>query len=299
MHGIPVPPLWFLVPCAFIIGACIGSFLNVVIARVPHGQSVVWPPSHCMSCGKGIKPFHNIPILSWFLLRGRCSNCRAPFSIRYALIELAFALVCAFAVARHGFALPALHEIVLMGFLIPLAATDLDCWLLPRELTWPGVAVGLLLALPLGRETLLLHLFAAALGYTSLVLFGKVAELIMKKEAIGGGDPPLYALIGAFLGLKALLPVLLFSSFQSVLIGGTLLLLKRRREAQAALVAPPVSEKASGKKAASKSPSEEEEEEWVPDPTAIPWGPFLALAAAEVQYFPQLTRLFELPSGLW
>ena len=355
-------PVWFLVGSAFLFGASIGSFLNVVIARVPFGESIVWPPSHCCSCGKGIEPFHNIPILSWFQLRGRCCNCLAPFSFRYAFIELAFGLVCAFAVYRHGLGWDAAREIVLLGFLIPLAMIDLDTWLLPTELTYTGVVAGLLLTLPQGRELFMQHLLAAAVAYTGLMLLGAIGERVFGKEAIGRGDLGLVALIGAFLGLKALFPVLLLSSLQGSLIGIAMIAARRRRGrssasppeaevetdsegappalassaeaaadgAAAGLVVPPafvssieaspegpvalsVAQPAEPTGAApviAAAPVADEkraglgrlpqgvtvvakpaDDGWVPDPTAIPFGPFLALAAAEVHYFSRLPHL--------
>jgi leader peptidase (prepilin peptidase)/N-methyltransferase len=289
--GFPLP---FLVAAAFAVGASVGSFLNVVIARVPFGDSIVWPGSHCTSCGSPIRAHHNIPILSWFWLRGRCKSCLAPFSIRYAVIELAFALVCAFAVARHGLSLPAVREVTMMGLLIPLSAMDLDWWILPHELTWPGIALGLLLSSFEGLGPLELHLLAAAVGGLGLVVVGFVAERVFKREALGRGDVWLIALIGAFLGPRALLPVLLLSSLQGVLVGIPLLMVRRRKEKAAAVQAPaPVQEPQAEPEVEEKKEerAKGEDEDWKPDPTAVPFGPFLSLAAAEVLYFSRLPQV--------
>ncbi len=299
-------PLGFLVFFAFVVGACVGSFLNVVIARVPYGDSVVWPPSHCMSCGTAIKPFHNVPILSWFVLRGRCRTCLAPFSIRYAVIEAAFGVVCGFAVLRHGLSLPALQEVALMGFLVPLSAMDLDHWILPRELTWPGVVVGLSLALVAGAgeaagiegegawaagRALLAspfgdRLLAAALGYTSLLLVGFIGERVFHKDAMGGGDTVLLALIGAFLGTRALLPVILLSSVQAVAVGYPLMLLRRRGVSEEP--SEPEAESDPTVDPAVEPKADEDDDDWEPDPHHVPYGPFLSLAAAEILYFTHL-----------
>lgn len=281
------PPA-FLVATAFVFGAVVGSFLNVVIARVPFRKSVVWPPSHCMACGTPIKPFHNVPILAWFWLRGRCRTCRAPFSIRYAAIEALFACVCAFAVARHGLSLGAAREIVMMGFLVPLTFMDLDWWILPRELTWSGVAAGLALSLAQGWTVFKVHLLGAAVGWAGLMLMGFIAERIVKREALGAGDPPLLGLIGAFLGPQALLPVLLLSSIQGVAVGIPMILLRRKKGTE-----PPAAEEP---KPAAEPPApavgkEEGEDDWQPDPTAVPFGPFLSLAGAELLYFTGLPKL--------
>ncbi len=274
----------------------------MVVARVPSGESILWPPSHCRTCGRPVSAGGNVPILSWFMLGGRCPGCLGRFSMRYALVELAFALVCAFAVARHGLSLPAAKEVVLMGFLIPLALIDLDTWLLPHVITKTGVAAGLFVSLAAGWEELLWNGFAAALGYASLALLGLILEKVMKREAIGGGDPWLLSMIGAFLGLRALFAVVLLSSVQGSLIG-VLLVLSRRRAAKPqesrtdanAATAPaqevPKTDDAPEAKG-TETAKDEEEEDWTPPPTAIPYGPFLSLGAAEVLYFTELPRLF-------
>lgn len=322
-YGFPLPLLTFF---AFVVGASVGSFLNVVIARVPFQQSIVWPPSHCMACGTPIKPFHNVPIASWFWLRGRCKTCLAPFSIRYAAIEALFATVCALAVLRHGVSIDALREVLMMGFLIPLTFMDLDWWILPRELTWPGVATGLALSAAEGWGVFQQRLLGAALGWAGLMLVGFIAERIVGREAIGRGDPPLLGLVGAFLGPQALLPVLLLSSVQGVAVGIPMILLRRRKEAketkagpaeeshqsqeshqshssqaEAAAAAPPVEPAvAAAPQPAEPRPkpetpratlAEDDDENWTPDPTAVPFGPFLSLAGAEILYFTGLPRL--------
>ncbi len=299
LSELSVYPVWFLVFFAFVFGALVGSFLNVVIARVPRGQSIVWPPSHCMSCGKGIPAHLNVPIFSYWLLKGRCANCKARFSVRYSLVELGFAVVCAYAVWRHGLTLPAWREMVLMGLLIPLAMIDLDTWLLPHALTWPGIAAGLAFSFAEGRSVLLWHLLAAAVAFAAMQLVGYIGERILGKEALGQGDAWLLALIGAFLGLRSLLPVVLLSSVQGSLVGFALIAARRRTErnkpAEPETAPQPPAEVAPAPEptapAGSPPEAEQEEEEWVPDPTAIPFGPFLALAAAEILYFTYLPEV--------
>jgi leader peptidase (prepilin peptidase)/N-methyltransferase len=295
-YGYPLP---FLVAVAFAAGACVGSFLNVVIARVPLGESIVWPPSHCTSCGTPIRAFHNVPIVSWFWLRGRCGNCKAPFSIRYAAIEAAFAVVCGFAVLRHGLTLPAAREIVMMGLLIPLTFMDLDHWLLPHALTWPGTVAGLLLSIPQGWDVAKNHLLAAAIGGTSIVVIGFVAEKYylhvrgVQREAMGMGDAFLLALIGAFLGTRALMPVYLLASVQGVALGIPMLLLRRRTDAEAEVPATPPDAAAAPVPAPAEAPTlrDEDGDDWKPDPHHIPFGPALALAAAEILYFTRLPQI--------
>lgn len=286
---------------AFLFGANVGSFLNVVIARVPYGESVVWPPSHCRSCGKAIPPLSNIPILAWFLLRGRCESCLAKFSFRYAFVELLYACACAFAVYRHGVSLGALHEMALTAWLICLSAIDLDHWLLPHELTRSGIVVGLLLALGGGKDHFLWHLFGAAVGFTGLLLIAFIAERIAGQEALGGGDPWLMGMLGAFLGVEALFPILLLASIQGSLIGAVMIAFRRRREAALAASSPAATE-ASAEAEDEPAPPEtdardavmvdEDEEDWVPPPTGVPFGPFLALGGLEVHYFEKVRDVF-------
>jgi leader peptidase (prepilin peptidase)/N-methyltransferase len=286
-----LPPLELLTACAFVVGACLGSFLNVVIARLPFGESLVWPPSACRACGKLIRPLNNIPVLSWFILRGRCPSCQARFSIRYAFVELLFGLVCAFAVARHGLSLESAREVLLMGCLVPLAFIDLDWWILPRSLTLSGALAGLLLAIPLGSRALIGRLFACSLGFTVLVLVGFLGERVFKREAVGGGDPWLLGMIGAFLGARALLPVLLLASIQGTLIGAVMIISRRRAKASE-----PSLQNAPDSVSGGAAGGAGDEQSWEPDPTAVPFGPFLALGAAEVLYFSRLPDLlFPIP----
>ncbi|MDR0965977.1 MAG: prepilin peptidase [Myxococcales bacterium] len=300
-------PLPFWAVTTFLIAACVGSFLNVVIARVPRERSIVWPGSHCFTCGAPVQARHNIPILSWFLLRGRCHDCQAPFSVRYALVELAFALLCVLAIVRHGGPThAALQECALLGFLIPLACIDLDTWLLPHAVTIPGVIVGLLFGLSLSLDDFLNRLIAAAIGYTVLLVGAFIGERLLGKEVMGGGDFVLFALIGAFLGTRALLPVIFLASSQGAAVGIALIAkrgawrsstteeeeeeeqdvdesdepIELESEVSAASVAVPLTVSA-------KLP----DDGWVPDAHAIPFGPFLALGAIEVAYFSEIPAL--------
>ncbi len=341
-------PLWFWAAATFLISACVGSFLNVVAARVPVGQSIVWPGSHCFTCGAPIAARHNIPVLSWFLLRGRCHNCRAPFSIRYALVELGFAVLCTATVIRHGGPThAALTQCVLFGFVFPLSCIDLDTWTLPHAITLPGIITGLLLSLPAGLDVFLNHLLAAAAGYGVLIIGAFIGSHLLNKEAMGGGDFMLFALIGAFLGTRVMLPVIFLASCQGALVGIAMILVRKfsgkdapadsekeasAAESDAAPADAPKAEEAQAEGAA-ESASENAAENagtdapaavapapvlsaeteallhpkslddlktfsckvpddgWTPDPHAIPFGPFLSLAAVEVVVFSHIPDL--------
>ena len=131
-----------LPPLAFVSGALVGSFLNVVIHRIPRGESIVSPRSRCPSCGTLISAWNNIPILSWLFLRGRCASCRAAISIRYPMIELLTAFLWMAVVSRFGGTLAALAGVVLVSGLVVVTFVDLDIWEIPDEVTYPGIVIG-------------------------------------------------------------------------------------------------------------------------------------------------------------
>lgn len=280
--------------------ACVGSFLNVVIARVPAGRSIVSPGSSCPRCGKLIAWYDNVPILSWLVLRAKCRNCGLPISARYPLVELLTA-VLVFAVWRRFGAVPAtLGYAALVSTLVALTFIDLDTWLLPHQITWPLLAVGLLSPLwnkELGWSD---SAIGAAAGFAAFAAIALVGEKLLKKETMGWGDVWLLAAIGAWLGWFALLPVVLLSAVQGSVVGIALLLLgrgpaeiaraEREREKQAktapAAPAPTGSAEAAAAQGAANALVETpvpppSDDDWVPPPHAVPYGPFLALAALE------------------
>jgi len=255
------------------LGATVGSFLNVVIARVPAGLSVVRPRSRCPRCQAGIAWYDNVPVVSWLVLRGRCRSCALPISIRYPVVEALVAGAAWLAWSRHGLSLAALAELTFTALLLALAAIDLDTWLLPHALTWPLIALGLaaswLGASPAG--TFLASALGAGIGFGLFALVSVVGEKVLKKEALGFGDVFLLGGLGAWLGVAAILPVILLSSIQGAVIGLVLIWLGRSQPGPAEAAAEPAAEEA-----------------WVPPKHALPFGPFLALAALEWLYLGDL-----------
>src|SRR3954453_20009070 len=126
-------------------GLIIGSFLNVVASRLPRGESLSHPPSHCPNCGAPVKPYDNIPVLSWLLLRGRCRSCKEPISPRYPIVEAGTALLCALVVIVKGPDEDAIIGIVLVLLLVPVTLIDLDHHLIPNKITYPGAVLGVAL----------------------------------------------------------------------------------------------------------------------------------------------------------
>jgi leader peptidase (prepilin peptidase)/N-methyltransferase len=204
---------------AALLGACVGSFLNVVAWRIPRRESIVLPPSHCPRCGTTLAWHENLPVLGWLLVRGRCRHCRAPISVRYPLVELLTAgLWVAMLLARTAaMGSPPPWLLIAAGWLLaswllPLVLIDCDLLWLPEPLCRWGLLLGLLVTGLLGasqseavaRGLLLDHLLAAALGLLGFEALSALAERLMGRPALGLGDAKLAALLGAWLGLVGL-----------------------------------------------------------------------------------------------
>ncbi|MGO9066657.1 MAG: prepilin peptidase [Myxococcaceae bacterium] len=272
--------------CAFVIGLLVGSFLNVVIARVPVGQSIVHPGSACPKCGHRLAWFENIPLLSWSVLGARCRACRASISLRYPAVELLTGCLFLGCWERFGLSWSLLRGVLLVGFLVPLSFIDLDHWLLPFELTLPGLAVGVLSAGLLGWVAVRDSVVGAAAGFFFFWGLQALVHWVLGKEGLGAGDKWLAALLGAFLGWRPLFGLVLLSNVQGALVGSALLVL-RGRAGPAPL--PPVPPHGVGSSqsldAANGLPAggiSEMADDWSPGPTHLPFGPWLALAALEL-----------------
>jgi leader peptidase (prepilin peptidase)/N-methyltransferase len=201
------------------MGLSIGSFLNVVIARVPEGLSIVSPRSRCPKCGHELPWYENIPVVSWLMLRGRCSGCKTPISPRYILVELLTGTLFVVATVRFPFDWPLVSALVFISILIPLIFIDAEHWILPFELTLPGIALGLGLALLGGKDAFVAALVGATAGFLAFRVMEFFGWYATGREALGAGDKYLLAMIGAQLGWRPLLGVVLFSSLQGAAYG--------------------------------------------------------------------------------
>ena len=216
---------WWLV-YAGLMGACVGSFLNVVIYRLPLGQSLVTPPSRCPKCGYRLKFYDNIPILGWLLLGGRCRECKNKISIQYPIVELITAVLCVIVVWVTPPGPLLVSRLLLLFILIALFGIDLAHQILPNSITLPGIVAGLLLSTiaPPGLRDAIIGI---VLGGGVLYAIAFAYYLWRREEGLGMGDVKMLAMIGAFLGWKMVLVTLVLSSFSGALIGVGLIALQR------------------------------------------------------------------------
>lgn len=225
---------------AGVLGTIMGSFLNVVTYRLPRHESLVKPASHCTRCGTPVKPYDNIPVLSWLLLRGHCRSCGEPISARYPLVEALTGLLCLGAVLAHSSAAGIALSIALIVLIVPAAAIDLEHRIIPNAITLPGSALALALGTALDPSGEPTRLIAAAAAGGFLLL-----AALAYPGGMGMGDVKLAAMMGLFLG-SAVAPAILIALLSGTLLGIAVIARKGARE---------------GRK------------------TAVPFGPFLALGA--------------------
>ncbi len=248
----------------FILGLIVGSFLNVCIYRIPRSLSIVSPPSACPGCNAPVRPWDNIPLLSYILLGGKCRNCKGPISFRYPLVELLNGVLYWSVVTSFGLGWHVPLFCAFVSALVVITFIDLDFQIIPDSITLPGIIIGLLSASFLLPDPFSVHRFALNLSVVGFknslagLLFGGglfylIAELgrrITKTDALGGGDIKMMALVGAFMGWKSILLTTFIGSLSGSLVGIFLMVAK-------------------GKGSKSR----------------IPFGPFLALGALATLFF--------------
>ena len=191
---------FLIVVIGALFGAVVGSFLNVCILRLPKDESIVSPPSRCPKCGSGIRWFDNVPVLSWLILRGRCRKCGNPISAQYPLIELATAVIWGWAAHRYGLDLPALRAALFLTLLLGIAMTDAREYIIPDEFSLGGLVMGLGLSLIDGTAGLRKAVIGAVVGFGLFWVVAVLGKVAFRKEAMGGGDIKMMAMIGAFTG---------------------------------------------------------------------------------------------------
>jgi leader peptidase (prepilin peptidase) / N-methyltransferase len=206
--------------------AIAGSFLNVVIYRLPLGKSVVWPASACPHCSRQLSWYENIPVLSWLALRGRCRTCGGAISIRYPLVEALTGAVFALAFWHYGFGALLFSRLIFACALIVLFAIDLEHHLLPNLITLPGIGVGLAFSF-FTEPGWLASLIGSAVGGGILWLMAEAYYRVRHEEGLGMGDVKMLAMVGAFLGWQLTLLTLMLASFSGTLIGLFLIVTQR------------------------------------------------------------------------
>jgi leader peptidase (prepilin peptidase)/N-methyltransferase len=214
---------------AFLIGLAVGSFLNVCIYRIPLRKSIVRPPSSCPTCGAGIRFYDNIPVISYIVLLGRCRHCHAPISFRYPLVELITGLLSAALFLRFGLSLSFFSLFLFTAALIAVAFIDLQHKIIPHAISLPGILVGLAFAFfPSAGVSPIDAIVGIVGGGGFLLLVGTVFEKVTGREGMGGGDVKLLAMIGAWMGWKALPFIILISALSGAVIGGVSLAASRQ-----------------------------------------------------------------------
>ena len=219
----------------FILGAIIGSFLNVCIYRLPKSQSILTPASYCPYCKRPILWFDNIPFLSYLLLKGRCRYCHQSISFRYFIVELLTALLFLAVFLKFGLGWELFIYLVFISALIIATFTDFDHLIIPDIISYPALVLGLILSTaypPMQRtiyqwsristgfgEGFLASLIGAVSGGLFLYLIGAIGKKIFKKEAMGGGDVKLLAMIGAFLGWQLVILTIFISALSGSIVG--------------------------------------------------------------------------------
>lgn len=242
---------------AFLFGAIIGSFLNVVILRLPaEDESIVFPASRCPQCLTPLSWHENIPMLSFLFLRGRCRHCQTRISLQYPAVELCMALLSAAIVHRFGLTITAGGYFLFCAALVVIIWIDLQHQIIPDIISLPGIILGFLFSIASPALTWQDSLYGLLLGGGVLYLIALFYYLWKKQEGMGGGDIKLLAMIGAFLGWQSL-PFVIFGSSLSGSIIGILAMIKQRK---------------GGK-------------------TRIPFGPFLSLAALVYLFFSEQINL--------
>jgi leader peptidase (prepilin peptidase)/N-methyltransferase len=209
------------------LGLIVGSFLNVCIYRLPRGESVAWPGSHCPSCSRALAWFENVPVASWLALRGRCRTCAAAISPRYPIVEAITGVLFVAAYDVYGPGALLAVRLLFVCALIVLFAIDLEHQILPNVITLPGVAVGVAASvfLPPGWRSALVGLLAGGLFPFA------VAEIYLRvrgREGMGMGDFKMLAMVGAFLGWPLVWVTLLLACLLGIIIGGGALMVSRR-----------------------------------------------------------------------
>ena len=211
---------------SIVFGGIVGSFLNVCIFRLPKEESIIWPGSHCPHCKTPIKSYDNIPLISYVLLRGKCRQCHGSISLQYPLVEGITALSSLLLIMKFGLSVTYLIYFAFVAALIVITVIDLYHQIIPDVISLPGIGVGLLASLTVSQINFMNSLLGILCGGGSLFLVATLYQWLFKREGMGGGDVKLLAMIGAFLGWKAVIVTILLGSLVGSITGIILMVSK-------------------------------------------------------------------------
>ena len=215
-----------LIIIIFVIGLCIGSFLNVCICRVPESKSIVHPGSACPGCGHSIKFYDNIPVLSFLILKAKCRNCGMPISWRYPLVELLIGMLAVAVFLKFGLAAEAAVYFVFISVLVVITFIDIDHRIIPDLISLPGIPIFFLMSMTIPTITLMDALIGILAGGGILFLVAEIYWRLTGKEGMGGGDVKLLAMIGALTGWQGVFFTIFASSLTGTLIGLVIMLIQ-------------------------------------------------------------------------
>jgi len=272
----------FFMVVSFVLGALVGSFCNVCASRWPAGESVISPRSRCPRCKTPIAWFDNIPLISWLLLGAKCRHCSQPISWQYPLVEALTGVLFFCVYWRFGFTIATPVYMLYAAALVVVTFQDLADWTIPNEITFPGIPLGLVLALVgmawpdsgLRVTDIFDALLGIVLGGGILYTLDRVTVLVLKKPGMGFGDVKLLAMIGAFLGWQGVLGTLMMASVVGSAVGIAMILYFRAKPASTPAEAPVVD-------TASPAPSASASSEG----HYLPFGPYLALGGLLFMFF--------------
>lgn len=231
---------WLVALVAGLFGLALGSFLNVCSLRWPRDESVIRPPSRCPACGEEIRWYHNVPVLGWVVLGGRCGSCREPISVQYPLVELATGLVWAGVFAVHGPSWEALRGGVFLSLLFGIALSDARFYIIPDQFSVGGAVLGVGTSFLPGGLEWTRSLAGAAVGYGTLWLVAVGGTWIIRKispgrleeagvdQAMGGGDVKMMMMVGAFVGVWGVAETIFLGSVMALLVFGVVASLSKR-----------------------------------------------------------------------
>ncbi len=210
------------------LGLAVGSFTNVLIHRLPRRMSLIRPRSSCPSCRTPIRWYQNIPLFSYLFLRGRCSTCNVPISLRYPIVELAGGILFVAFFWRYGFSFTTLGFWLFSLAMLAIFFIDLDCRIIPDVITLPGIGVGLVLSLISPHISIADSLLGVLAGGGSFLAVAMLGQWLFKKESMGGGDIKLAAMLGAFLGPSRIFLILILSAFIGLLVSVAVLAISEK-----------------------------------------------------------------------